>query len=96
MRRHWLALVIVGLLATSTASAITITQPDFQSGDWFEYDGWTAAVFAEYEAKMEGESPDYERLNLTEDVPMRLTFPHRHRSQKDEKRRRGISCNNTG
>ena len=68
------ALLIVGLLASSTASAITITQPDFRSGDWFEYDGWTAAVFAEYEAKMAEESPDYERLNLTEEVPMRLTF----------------------
>jgi len=74
MRRHWVALLIVGLLASSTASAITITQPDFRSGDWFEYDGWTAAVFAEYEAKMAEESPDYERLNLTEEVPMRLTF----------------------
>ena len=74
MRRHWVALLIVGLLASSTASAITIGQPDYRSGDWFEYDGWTAAVFAEYEAKMAAESEDYERLNLTEDVPMRLTF----------------------
>ena len=39
------ALLIVGLLASST-SAITV-KPDFRSGDWFEYDGWTAAVFAE-------------------------------------------------
>ena len=74
MRRHWVALLIVGLFASSTVSAITIGQPDYRSGDWFEYDGWTAAVFAEYEAKMAAESEDYERLNLTEDVPMRLTF----------------------
>tara|TARA_B100000700_G_scaffold168002_1_gene185523 strand:- start:562 stop:1536 length:975 start_codon:yes stop_codon:yes gene_type:complete len=74
MRRGLVALLIVGLLATSTTSAMTISQPDFRSGDWFEYDGWTAAVFAEYEAHMEAESPDYERLNLTEEVPMRLTF----------------------
>ena len=74
MRRGLVALLIVGLLSTSTTSAMTISQPDFRSGDWFEYDGWTAAVFAEYEAHMEAESPDYERLNLTEEVPMRLTF----------------------
>ena len=74
MRRHWVALLIVGLLATSTVSAMTIEQPDYRSGDWFEYDGWTAAVFAEYESQMAAESPDYERLNLTEEVPMRLTF----------------------
>jgi len=74
MRRHWVALLIVGLLATSTVSAMTIEQPDYRSGDWFEYDGWTAAVFAEYERQMAAESPDYERLNLTEEVPMRLTF----------------------
>ena len=74
MRKWGLALLIVGLLATSTASAITIEQPDYQSGDWFEYDGWTAAVFSEYESQMAAESPDYERLNLTEDVPMRMTF----------------------
>ena len=74
MRRYWVAILIVGLLASSTASAITIGQPDYRSGDWFEYDGWTAAVFAEYEAEMAAESEDYERLNLTEDVPMRLTF----------------------
>ncbi len=69
-----MALLIVGLLATSTVSAMTIEQPDYRSGDWFEYDGWTAAVFAEYERQMAAESPDYERLNLTEEVPMRLTF----------------------
>ena len=74
MRKWGLALLIVGLLATSTTSAITIEQPDYQSGDWFEYDGWTAAVFSEYESQMAAESPDYERLNLTEDVPMRMTF----------------------
>ncbi|MEE2758433.1 MAG: hypothetical protein VYA86_00425 [Candidatus Thermoplasmatota archaeon] len=74
MRRYLVALVIVSLVATSVSSEMTISQPDYRSGDWFEYDGWTAAVFAEYETKMEEESPDYEYLNLTEEVPMKLTF----------------------
>jgi len=66
--------MVVALLAPVTAAEMTITQPNYSTGDWFEYDGWTAAVFAEYEAQMEAESENFDRLNLVEDVPMRMTI----------------------
>ena len=74
MRRLMAAFLVVALLAPSASAGITITQPNYSTGDWFEYDGWTAAVFAEYEAKMEAESPDFDHLSLSEEVPMRLTI----------------------
>ena len=74
MRRLMAAFLVVALLAPSASAGITITQPNYSTGDWFEYDGWTAAVFAEYEAQMEAESPDFDHLSLSEEVPMRLTI----------------------
>tara|TARA_B110000014_G_C20113050_1_gene586884 strand:- start:557 stop:1570 length:1014 start_codon:yes stop_codon:yes gene_type:complete len=74
MRRLMAAFLVVALLAPSASAGITITQPNYSTGDWFEYDGWTAAVFAEYEAQMETESPDFDHLSLSEEVPMRLTI----------------------
>ena len=74
MRRLLVAVMVVGLLVPVTAAGITITQPNYSAGDWFEYDGWTAAVFAEYESQMEASSTDFDHLNLVEEVPMRLTI----------------------
>ena len=74
MRRLLVAVVVVGLLAPIASAGMTISQPNYSTGDWFEYDGWTAAVFAEYESEMESESADFDRLNLVGEVPMRLTF----------------------
>ena len=74
MRRLLVAVMVVGLLVPVTAGGMTITQPNYSTGDWFEYDGWTAAVFAEYESQMEANSTDFDHLNLVEEVPMRLTI----------------------
>ena len=74
MRRLLVVVMVVGLLASGTASGMVISQPDYKTGDWFEYDGWTAAVFAEYEAQMEAESDDFDRLSLVEEVPMRMSI----------------------
>jgi hypothetical protein len=74
MRRLLVAFMVVGLLAPTASAAMTITQPSYTTGDWFEYDGWTAAVFAEYEAQMEEESEDFDHLSVVEEVPMRLTI----------------------
>ena len=74
MRRLLVALMVVGLLVPTASAAMTITQPSYSTGDWFEYDGWTAAVFAEYEAQMEAESEDFDHLSVVEEVPMRLTI----------------------
>jgi len=74
MRRLLVAVMVVGLLVPVTAAGMTITQPNYSAGDWFEYDGWTAAVFAEYESQMEANSTDFDHLNLVEEVPMRLTI----------------------
>ncbi|MDE0574279.1 MAG: hypothetical protein OSB32_01680 [Candidatus Poseidoniales archaeon] len=74
MRRLLIAFMVVGLLAPTASAAMTITQPSYTTGDWFEYDGWTAAVFAEYEAQMEAESEDFDHLSVVEEVPMRLTI----------------------
>ena len=74
MRRLLVAFMVVGLLAPTASAAMTITQPSYTTGDWFEYDGWTAAVFAEYEAQMEAESEDFDHLSIVEEVPMRLTI----------------------
>jgi len=74
MRRLLVALMVVGLLAPTASAAMTISQPSYSTGDWFEYDGWTAAVFAEYEGQMEVDSPDFDHLSLSEEVPMRLTI----------------------
>ena len=74
MRRLLVAFMVVGLLAPTASAAMTITQPSYTTGDWFEYDGWTAAVFAEYEAQMEAESEDFDHLSVVEEVPMRLTI----------------------
>ena len=74
MRRLLVVIMVAGLLASGTASGMAISQPDYRTGDWFEYDGWTAAVFSEYESQMESESEDFDRLNLVEDVPMRMTI----------------------
>ncbi len=74
MRRLLVALMVVGLLAPTASAAMTISQPSYSTGDWFEYDGWTAAVFAEYEGQMEADSPDFDHLSLSEEVPMRLTI----------------------
>ena len=74
MRRLLVVVLVVTLLAPSASAGMTISQPNYSSGDWFEYDGWTAAVFAEYETQMAEESPDFEYLNLSEEVPMRLTI----------------------
>ena len=74
MRRLLVALMVVGLLVPTASAAMTISQPSYSTGDWFEYDGWTAAVFAEYEGQMEADSDDFDHLNLSEEVPMRLTI----------------------
>ena len=74
MRRLLVALMVVGLLAPTASAAMTISQPSYSTGDWFEYDGWTAAVFAEYEDQMEADSADFDYLSLSEEVPMRLTI----------------------
>ena len=74
MRRLLVAFMVVGLLAPTASAAMTITQPSYTTGDWFEYDGWTAAVFAEYEAQMEADSEDFDHLSIVEEVPMRLTI----------------------
>ena len=74
MRRLLVAFMVVGLLASTASASMTITQPNYTTGDWFEYDGWTAAVFAEYEAQMEAESEDFDHLSIVEEVPMRLTI----------------------
>ena len=74
MRRLLVVFVVACMLAPSAAADMTITQPNYSSGDWFEYDGWTASVFAEYESQMEAESPDFDRLNLVEEAPMRMTI----------------------
>ena len=62
MRRLLVVIMVAGLLASGTASGMAISQPDYRTRDWFEYDGWTAAVFAEYESQMESESEDFDRL----------------------------------
>ena len=74
MRRLLVALMVASLLASTASAQVTITQPNYSTGDWFEYDGWTAAVFAEYEAEMESESQDFDHLSIVEEVPMRLTI----------------------
>ena len=74
MRRLLVAVMVLGLLAPTASAAMTISQPNYSTGDWFEYDGWTAAVFAEYEDQMEVDSPDFDHLSLSEEVPMRLTI----------------------
>ncbi len=74
MRRLLVAVLVVALLAPSTAAGMTITQPSYNTGDWFEYDGWTAAVFSQYESQMDAESEDFNHLNLVEEVPMRMTI----------------------
>ena len=74
MRRLLVALMVLGLLAPTASATMTISQPNYSTGDWFEYDGWTAAVFAEYEDQMEVDSPDFDHLSLSEEVPMRLTI----------------------
>jgi len=74
MRRLLVAFMVLGLLVPTASAAMTITQPSYSTGDWFEYDGWTAAVFAEYEAQMEDESEDFDHLSIVEEVPMRLTI----------------------
>ncbi len=74
MRRLLAVVLVASLLAPAASAGMTITQPNYSSGDWFEYDGWTAAVFAEYEAQMAAESSDFEYLNLSGEVPMRLTI----------------------
>ncbi len=74
MRRLLVAVMVVGLLVPVTAGGMTITQPNYSTGDWFEYDGWTAAVFAEYESQMQANSTDFDHLNLVEEIPMRLTI----------------------
>ena len=65
MRRLLAVVLVASLLAPAASAGMTITQPNYSSGDWFEYDGWTAAVFAEYEAQMAAESSDFEYLNLS-------------------------------
>ena len=74
MRRLLVTVMVVGLLVPVTAAGMTITQPNYSAGDWFEYDGWTAAVFAEYESQMQANSTDFDHLNMVEEVPMRLTI----------------------
>jgi hypothetical protein len=74
MRRLLVTVMVVALLVPTSAAEMTITQPSYSTGDWFEYDGWTAAVFAEYESQMDTESDDFDRLNLVEEVPMRMTI----------------------
>ena len=74
MRRLLVAFMVLSLLAPTASAAMTITQPSYSTGDWFEYDGWTAAVFAEYEAQMEDESEDFDHLSIVEEVPMRMTI----------------------
>ena len=74
MRRLLVAFVVLSLLAPTASAAMTITQPSYSTGDWFEYDGWTAAVFAEYEAQMEDESEDFDHLSIVGEVPMRMTI----------------------
>ena len=74
MRRLLVALMVASLLAPTASAQMTITQPNYSTGDWFEYDGWTAAVFAEYEAEMKSESEDFDRLSIMEEVPMRMTI----------------------
>ena len=73
MRRLLVAVMVLSLLAPTASAGMTITQPSYTTGDWFEYDGWTAAVFAEYEAQMEAESEDFDRLSIVDEVPMRMT-----------------------
>ena len=74
MRRLLVSLMVASLLAPTASAQMTITQPNYSTGDWFEYDGWTAAVFAEYEAEMKSESEDFDRLSIMEEVPMRMTI----------------------
>ena len=74
MRRLLVAFVVLSLLAPTASAAMTITQPSYSTGDWFEYDGWTAAVFAEYEAEMEADSEDFDHLSIVGEVPMRMTI----------------------
>ena len=74
MRRLLVAVMVLSLLAPTASAGMTITQPSYTTGDWFEYDGWTAAVFAEYEAQMEAESEDFDRLSIVDEVPMRMTI----------------------
>ena len=74
MRRLLVAVLVVALLIPSTAAGMTITQPSYNTGDWFEYDGWTAAVFSQYESQMASESEDFSHLNLVEEVPMRMSI----------------------
>ncbi|MBN17805.1 MAG: hypothetical protein CMB37_06595 [Euryarchaeota archaeon] len=74
MRRGFVVGIALTLMAPMIGAEIIISQPQYSEGDWFEYDGWTASVFAQYETKMVTESADFEFLSLTEDVPMRITF----------------------
>ncbi len=74
MRRLLVVFVVACMLAPCAIAEMTITQPKYRTGDWFEYDGWTAAVFAEYETQMKNESPDFERLNLVEESRMRMSI----------------------
>ena len=74
MRRLLVAVLVVILLIPSTAAGMTITQPNYNTGDWFEYEGWTAAVFSQYESQMASESEDFNHLNLVEEVPMRMSI----------------------
>ena len=74
MRRLLVAFMALSLLAPTASAAMTITQPSYSTGDWFEYDGWTAAVFAEYESQMEDESEDFDHLSIVGEVPMRMTI----------------------
>ena len=74
MRRLLVAVLAIALLIPSTVAGMTITQPSYNTGDWFEYDGWTAAVFSQYESQMASESEDFSHLNLVEEVPMRMSI----------------------
>ena len=74
MRRLLVALMVASLLAPTASAQMTITQPNYSTGDWFEYDGWTSAVFAEYEAQMEADSEDFDHLSIVGEVPMRMTI----------------------
>jgi hypothetical protein len=73
MRRLGWVLILCMLLPIA-AGAFSVDQPQYQDGDWFEYDGWTAAVFAQQETEFEAGNTDFESLNLVSEVPMRIEW----------------------
>lgn len=74
MRRLPVLAALATLLLGTVSGGFSVGRPAYAEEDWFEYDGWTAALFAEEEARLAAEEADFDRLDLNAEVPMRITF----------------------